>query len=396
MVICPDCGKEVPSAKFCRYCGAGLQDVGDVESVVSDDVQPVVDDGLVLCPGCGKEVPSAKFCRYCGAGLQEVEVIEPVVDEDLVPDEVNEDVSSTISDSTPVEDIEEDMSVVSEDEESVVDNVESSDVNSVVGDESVFSDEVAAIFDDLDSDSDGEESVFSDEVAAIFDDSVPSEAKKENVSVNEEIPAVVDDVVSVDVTEEEPIVSDDEDSVVDEELVVCPDCGKEVPIAKFCRYCGATLPNVNDSDSDEISEEVVSVEDEATHIETSEEESNVKSCPSCGFEIDEESEVCPNCGANLYDIDNSSQSIAVYENKEKNKVLAIILSVILPGLGQFYLKLNHKGLMFLIGWIISIILTPLQVGFILCVVIWLWALIDTIQSTDALNNGELVEDRLLG
>ena len=41
MVICPDCGKEVPNAKFCKNCGARLPDVEEVEPV-SVDVEEVV------------------------------------------------------------------------------------------------------------------------------------------------------------------------------------------------------------------------------------------------------------------------------------------------------------------------------------------------------------------
>lgn len=36
MVICPDCGKEVPDAKFCKNCGARLPEVEEVISVVED------------------------------------------------------------------------------------------------------------------------------------------------------------------------------------------------------------------------------------------------------------------------------------------------------------------------------------------------------------------------
>ena len=28
-------------------------------------------------------------------------------------------------------------------------------------------------------------------------------------------------------------------------MVICPDCGKEVPNAKFCKNCGTLLPNEN-------------------------------------------------------------------------------------------------------------------------------------------------------
>ena len=48
---CSKCGAELPeNAKFCLNCGEQVQ----------------VDDGTVICPDCGKRVPKAKFCPECG------------------------------------------------------------------------------------------------------------------------------------------------------------------------------------------------------------------------------------------------------------------------------------------------------------------------------------------
>ena len=331
MVICPDCGKEVPDAKFCKNCGAPLpkdeevipveeveptvaeevspieeeDDVSDevssildgafsvgsdeaspavkkVEPIVNEEVEPVVeeaepesndsDDNLVTCPDCGKEVPSAKFCKNCGATLPVEEEASPV-EEEVIPSEDEPDAS-------------------------------------------------------LDSDVD---------------------------------------------------------------MVVCPDCGMEVPSAKFCKNCGATLP-VEEEASPVVTDEVSSVEDEPAAGED-ENDDKVKFCHACGFEIEGDIRYCPNCGADLHNSGIPTQTIT--EPRDKNIIVAIVLSVIFPGLGQFYLGLNHKGLMFLIGYIISAVLILLLVGFILCFVIWIWALVDAIQSTNALNRGENVEDRLL-
>ena len=189
-------------------------------------------------------------------------------------------------------------------------------------------------------------------------------------------------------------------------MVICPDCGKEVPDAKFCKNCGSRLPEVEEAEP-VVSEEVkpVVVEEtipvkatEVTEEEVKQEEtkSKVKFCHNCGFELDGEFKFCPNCGANLANHSSPNQTTSVSSSEDKNIIIAIILSIIFPGLGQFYLGLNHKGLMFLIGYIISAVLILLLIGLILCFVVWIWALIDTIQSTNALNNGEVVEDKLLG
>ena len=76
-------------------------------------------------------------------------------------------------------------------------------------------------------------------------------------------------------------------------------------------------------------------------------------------------------------------------------VISVILSIIFPGLGHFYLGLNRKGAIFLLAYVVSAILILLLVGFLLCTVIWIWALVDVIKSTNALNRGEYVEDKLL-
>jgi TM2 domain-containing membrane protein YozV len=213
-------------------------------------------------------------------------------------------------------------------------------------------------------------------------------------------------------------------------MVICPDCGKEVPDAKFCKNCGARLPEVEEEMPVKIKNEESVVEDaapvvseeenfaveepipevteestpvdveetipiSATDVTEEEPKGNIKFCPKCGFELNGQFKFCPNCGANLANPSSTTQTTTVSSNEEKNIIIAIVLSVIFPGLGQFYLGLNHKGLMFLIGYIISWILILLIIGFILAFVIWIWALVDTIQSTNALNRGEVVEDKLL-
>lgn len=190
-------------------------------------------------------------------------------------------------------------------------------------------------------------------------------------------------------------------------MVICPDCGKEVPDAKFCKNCGARLPEVEEAVpvvSEEVNPVVVEETIPVTATNVTEEEvkqeetkSNVKFCYNCGYELNGEFKFCPNCGADLvHPSAGKVQKRAVSSNGEKNIIIAIILSVIFPGLGQFYLGLNHKGLIFLIAYIISAILILLLIGFILVFVVWIWALIDTIISTNAINRGESVEDKLLG
>ena len=85
----------------------------------------------------------------------------------------------------------------------------------------------------------------------------------------------------------------------------------------------------------------------------------------------------------------------VKSSGDKNIIIAIILSVFLPGLGQLYLGLNRKGAIFLMAYVVSAILILILIGFLLCFIIWIWALVDVIISANALNRGDEVEDKLL-
>lgn len=172
-------------------------------------------------------------------------------------------------------------------------------------------------------------------------------------------------------------------------MVICPDCGMEVPDAKFCKNCGAKLP-----EDTQVVEEDVPVEE----AQAEESSSKVKFCHNCGYELEGEFKFCPNCG---YDLEHKTGVNRASENnyfqtyQEKSVLVSIILSVFLPGLGHFYLGLNRKGAIFLLAYVVSAFLILLFVGLLLVLVIWIWALVDVIQSTNALNSGERVEDKLL-
>ena len=56
--------------------------------------------------------------------------------------------------------------------------------------------------------------------------------------------------------------------------------------------------------------------------------------------------------------------------------------------------LDNKGAILLVAYVVSAILILLIIGFILVIIIWIWALVDTIRSASALNRGEVVEDKL--
>ncbi len=174
-------------------------------------------------------------------------------------------------------------------------------------------------------------------------------------------------------------------------MVLCPDCGKEVPEAKFCKNCGAYIENIKEIQPVvEIGTETSTGAEEGPAAD--EPQNKFKFCFNCGSQINADFKFCPECGQDLSgNVNRTTQQIS----GEKSVLIAIILSAFLPGLGQIYLGLDHKGAIFLIAYVISAILILLIIGFVLCFVIWIWALIDTITSTNAINRGEEVKDKLL-
>ena len=192
-------------------------------------------------------------------------------------------------------------------------------------------------------------------------------------------------------------------------LVICPDCGKEQDNAnRFCKNCGADLSDVeaipeneeiiNDADeSVEVSQEII-----ADPIEEKAEDSALNKCPNCGTELKYDGKFCPNCGANLESISSAPQTKAeamVTRNQtvattKKNPFVAAILSIIFPGIGQFYIGQNKKGGYFIAIAAVSIVLMVLFIGFIFYVLFWLWSIFDAYASAEKLNKGEFVEDTL--
>ena len=179
-------------------------------------------------------------------------------------------------------------------------------------------------------------------------------------------------------------------------MVICPDCGKEVPKDKFCKNCGAYIANVEEVKSVE-SMKTETLLDSAVSQDAkpvpARQVDKVNFCYNCGAELTGDFKFCPECGQDL-NAKAIKPAKTVTSSGEKNILLAIILSVLLPGLGQIYLGLDNKGAIFLIAYVISAILILLLIGFLLCAVIWIWALIDTIISTNTVNRGEEVKDKL--
>lgn len=145
-------------------------------------------------------------------------------------------------------------------------------------------------------------------------------------------------------------------------MAFCPSCGSEVGNAKFCQNCGSAIEQNSSPNS--------------------------KFCSNCGSEIDYKAEICPKCGVRQVSV--SSQS------SEKNVWVAVLLSLLIVGLGQFYLGLPKKGALLLILTIISWILIAFVIGIILYPLILIYGIYDAYTSAVAISGGKHVEDELFG
>ena len=196
------------------------------------------------------------------------------------------------------------------------------------------------------------------------EEAVDEEVVEEDAS--EEVQETPEEVVEEESTEEAVDDAVEEEPAAEEadsakKTKFCSNCGTQVDMSTaFCPQCGFRL--------------------------IQEEQPQTKFCQSCGKKIDINSEICPYCGVRVANIMRSSE--------EKNVLLSAILSLLFPGLGHLYLGLNKKGISFIVAYIVSAILVFLVIGFVLIVIVWLWALIDSIKATESINKGEFVEDKL--
>lgn len=109
-------------------------------------------------------------------------------------------------------------------------------------------------------------------------------------------------------------------------------------------------------------------------------------CKSCGAEIqDGQPGRCPKCGA----APTTSSNI-------KNPVLAAVLSLIIPGLGQSYNGNALKGIGIFLGvpilWILSLLMDS-EVLFIVIFIIWILGVYDAYRDAGRMNRGEIPEKK---
>ena len=117
-------------------------------------------------------------------------------------------------------------------------------------------------------------------------------------------------------------------------------------------------------------------------------------CENCGKEIPNDSAFCPECGFKTRIPVVTNNPPVVYN--EKNMVLALILSFILPGLGIVYAENFKKGIIiFLAGLIFSLLGIKIPICRIIGVIILIYGLYETyneVKIANGVSNPNMVED----
>ena len=104
---------------------------------------------------------------------------------------------------------------------------------------------------------------------------------------------------------------------------------------------------------------------------------------------------CPECGnatSMVPQVANSTTATVL--RSDKSPGLAALLSFLIIGLGQVYLGLTKKGIILFVLAIISGILIFVLIGWIIWVLVWVYAIYDAYNSGEKMRNGIEVEDTL--
>lgn len=114
-------------------------------------------------------------------------------------------------------------------------------------------------------------------------------------------------------------------------------------------------------------------------------------CPNCGKEVGPDDRYCRYCSFSLDDVrhdeDRSSTPDHTTANGERSALLAMLLSVVLPGTGALYMDSNPKGVLVLAFSIILLVLMLFVPPFIIPIMVvllalWLYGLFITSVSID--------------
>jgi TM2 domain-containing membrane protein YozV len=75
----------------------------------------------------------------------------------------------------------------------------------------------------------------------------------------------------------------------------------------------------------------------------------------------------------------------------KNPGIALLISFFLPGVGSLYAGKINTGVIILIGYVISWVLTIIIIGFVGIFVFWVWGMIDAYTAAQAWNRARGID-----
>ena len=75
----------------------------------------------------------------------------------------------------------------------------------------------------------------------------------------------------------------------------------------------------------------------------------------------------------------------------KNAGIALLISFFIPGVGSLYAGKTNTGVIILIGYIVSWVLTIVIIGFAGVFGFWVWGMIDAYQAAEAWNRARGIE-----
>jgi TM2 domain-containing membrane protein YozV len=116
-----------------------------------------------------------------------------------------------------------------------------------------------------------------------------------------------------------------------------------------------------------------------------------KYCSNCGALIDEKAEICPKCGVRV----SEPPRIPIIQEK-KNVALAVVLSFLIPGLGQIYCGKVARGVgifvlfmlifsMFVFASVLNPNSQDAAFPFLLWLLVYIWNLYDTYKLAGKIN-----------
>lgn len=99
-------------------------------------------------------------------------------------------------------------------------------------------------------------------------------------------------------------------------------------------------------------------------------------CSGCGSPIHAQAVVCPRCGVATANAAHTTGAAVTAALGAKSSGVAILLSLLFTGAGQWYAGRIGRGFAFLAAAVVSGILILAVVGLIALPIVWIWAAID--------------------